>query len=1210
MRSAFFGLVLAVASCLFLMPACFSKSQSSPAGYDGGLPDALLPGVNLGDAGTARYHVGGTVDGLKGTGLVLQATGSGLGLSASEDVTVLPSFPSAGSPVSFRFTTAVPAGTHYSVGVKTQPSSPKQTCTVSAGTGVVPRADVDGIVVNCSTTSFVIGGNATGVEGPGLSLDDNGGDTITITNGAFAFPMAIPSGSTYAVTVVSSPTFPSETCTVTQGGGTVVASNVANVTVNCIPNAFNVGGTVLGLTGSGLVLTDNGSDDLAVSANGAFTFAAPVTSGSPYAATITTQPSNPSQLCTITGQTGTVGDGDVSGILVDCTPNTFTVSYTVNNLAGSGLVLNTSAGSLNVNSNGTFALPSVLANGASYSVAVGIQPTNPNQSCNVTGGTGTVAGANVTGIVVDCSTSNFTVGVQVSGLASGSTIVLSDNGGDDLTVTGNGGFTFATSLPSGAGYDVALQPEQSGPTCTLSSGASGVISNSNVVVTVQCSVGDYCVNWLTDSNNCGACGNVCPTGEVCQGGSCVCTSGGDTRCGCANEQTDANNCGQCGLQCARGETCQTGSCACITGQTCGNVCVNEQTDPNNCGACGTVCPTGAICTTTTLDNTLTNAAVNSTPDDTVTRCACPAGKNECRISTDGPVTFYCADFTTDTSNCGGCGNVCPTGNSCQDGNCCGALTLCNGACVNETSDPANCGGCASACSYPTPVCTDSGCASGCPAATPTLCGEAPGTCTDKTSDPANCGNCGTSCPNGSCTNSTCCPLANNVLCTSTCVDESVDGNCGGCGINCNQYELACTNTSGPYSCCSGILGMAGQLEIACPSAAGCTDQSTDVHNCGTCGNDCTEDDFGAPACCSSGNGSACVDTSNDPNNCLGCGTVCPADPKGIGTPVCRIVVGEAEEGPASGCTLNCGGGTVFDCSGACINTAIDPNNCGQCANPLSNAGVCPASTDPNAVAVCNGGECGFTCANGYTLCDDTGLCTLTSSDANNCGNCGHVCPGIAGGAPQCNGSTCGVKCNGALVLCNDDGVSVCADLTSNNANCGGCGSACLSGPDGAPITTCQQGAGGPACLCVNAEQTLCNGVCVDETSDSTNCGSCNNVCPPGLSCQNSNCCSGGEELCPNGQCVNEMTDSNNCGACGSKCPAGVPCSGGNCCGGGQTLCNSVCVSEQTDPDNCGGCGIVCPPGVSCTSGACCGSSQVLCGPNSGPPATLVGTQGP
>src|SRR5580704_8940342 len=36
--------------------------------------------------------------------------------------------------------------------------------------------------------------------------------------------------------------------------------------------SFNIGGTVVGLAGTGMVLEDNGGDDLPITANGTFTF--------------------------------------------------------------------------------------------------------------------------------------------------------------------------------------------------------------------------------------------------------------------------------------------------------------------------------------------------------------------------------------------------------------------------------------------------------------------------------------------------------------------------------------------------------------------------------------------------------------------------------------------------------------------------------------------------------------------------------------------------------------------------------------------------------------------------------------------------------------------------------------------------------------------------------------------------------------------------
>src|SRR5512146_141505 len=65
-----------------------------------------------------------------------------------------------------------------------------------------------------------------------------------------------------------------------------------------------VGGTVSGLAGTGLVLRNNGGDDLAVTQNGAFTFSTPIAAGSAYSVSVATPPSSPQQRCTVANATG------------------------------------------------------------------------------------------------------------------------------------------------------------------------------------------------------------------------------------------------------------------------------------------------------------------------------------------------------------------------------------------------------------------------------------------------------------------------------------------------------------------------------------------------------------------------------------------------------------------------------------------------------------------------------------------------------------------------------------------------------------------------------------------------------------------------------------------------------------------------------------------------------------------------------------------
>ena len=83
------------------------------------------------------------------------------------------------------------------------------------------------------------------------------------------------------------------------------------------PPSFTVGGTVTGLEGTGLTLQDHHFLTV-MPGNGAFTFTAPTQSGSPYEVTITAQPINPVQTCTLARGSGIMGNADVTNLEVTC----------------------------------------------------------------------------------------------------------------------------------------------------------------------------------------------------------------------------------------------------------------------------------------------------------------------------------------------------------------------------------------------------------------------------------------------------------------------------------------------------------------------------------------------------------------------------------------------------------------------------------------------------------------------------------------------------------------------------------------------------------------------------------------------------------------------------------------------------------------------------------------------------------------------------
>ena len=80
----------------------------------------------------------------------------------------------------------------------------------------------------------------------------------------------------------------------------------------------------------------------------------------------------------------------------------------------------------------------------------------------------------------------FTVGGTLTGLPAGDTVTLQDNGGDDLTLSTNGTFTFPTALPNGQSYSVTVSGTSAQVECSLANG-SGTISGANVTnVAAQC----------------------------------------------------------------------------------------------------------------------------------------------------------------------------------------------------------------------------------------------------------------------------------------------------------------------------------------------------------------------------------------------------------------------------------------------------------------------------------------------------------------------------------------------------------------------------------------------------------------------------------------------------------------------------------------------------------------------------------------------------
>ena len=91
------------------------------------------------------------------------------------------------------------------------------------------------------------------------------------------------------------------------------------------PAMYTVGGTVTGLTGSGLLLA-SGFGNLPVSAAGTFTFGTRVVSGTPYSVSVEAQPSSPTQYCSVANGSGIVAAANVTNVSVTCEPPPLMIS--------------------------------------------------------------------------------------------------------------------------------------------------------------------------------------------------------------------------------------------------------------------------------------------------------------------------------------------------------------------------------------------------------------------------------------------------------------------------------------------------------------------------------------------------------------------------------------------------------------------------------------------------------------------------------------------------------------------------------------------------------------------------------------------------------------------------------------------------------------------------------------------------------------------
>jgi len=159
------------------------------------------------------------------------------------------------------------------------------------------------------------------------------------------------------------------------------------------------------------------------------------------------------------------------------------------------------------------------------------------------------------------------------------------------------------------------------------------------------------------------------------------------------------------------------------------------------------------------------------------------------------------------------------------------------------------------------------------------------------------------------------------------------------------------------------------------------------------------------------------------------------------TPECFVFNGSPSSGdpcPAgASCQQTCGTSGQVSCDGACVNLASSASNCGACGNACAAGEICSNATCIAASSLA--------CTAPTTNCN--GGCFDLRTSASNCGACGNACPvGASCNFFQCAcpegktavGGACVSNCVSPLTACG----SACKNLSSDVNNCGACGNVC------------------------------------------------------------------------------------------------------------------------------------------------------------------------
>jgi D-alanyl-D-alanine dipeptidase len=165
---------------------------------------------------------------------------------------------------------------------------------------------------------------------------------------------------------------------------------------------------------------------------------------------------------------------------------TYAVGGSVSGLASGQTVTvaNVSGLSASFSANGTYTFVANVPGGANYSLSISAQPVG--QTCSISNASGTIAGAGVSNVTVNCVNILYTVGGTVSGLANGQNVTVADASGVSARFSANGAYTFVANVSSGATFNLSVTAQPVGQICSISNASGTIIGAGVSSVSVNC----------------------------------------------------------------------------------------------------------------------------------------------------------------------------------------------------------------------------------------------------------------------------------------------------------------------------------------------------------------------------------------------------------------------------------------------------------------------------------------------------------------------------------------------------------------------------------------------------------------------------------------------------------------------------------------------------------------------------------------------------